>query len=504
MASDDQHPRSTGHGQESQEAESASVFPAPPLTFGVSKAFIPPDDAGVGATRHPELITIHDPTSPSPPPYDDRPVDPAHGPPVEIVERPQPVAPKRQGLIQKIKASPFLLISIAVHVLLILGAGIWVVQTVTAKRKLTFTAAPPSPNPGQRATEHKVQMAKKQTTMSAPVQSKRIATTGVAKVSLPEMPAMPSMSSMAAPSKMAGMAGASLGFGSAGALGSTGALGGGPVPFFGLRQPAAGGGALEGRFYDLKQDKDGKPTDMAVLPEEETKGASPFDLPPNKIFGEIVEKVVSAGFSEASLKKYFEAPQPLYTTQLFIPRMEADEAPKAFNVADKVKPRRWLLIYRGKVIPPENGRYRFVGLGDDILIVRLNGRQVLDGSLKVARRKDKDNSYQQEGVKEVTPVGSTFEVRAGTAYNLELLLGEWPGGRFTGFLLLEKVGAEYEKDTNGSPKLPIFKLARSEMPKHRSGTGPVVAPDTAWSIWKGETPQRSGGSALDIFRKPGQ
>src|SRR5207244_9901796 len=60
------------------------------------------------------------------------------------------------------------------------------VQRYQANRKLTFKGGPPSPNPSTRALEHKVQMAKKQSTMSAPSLAKRITTTGLAKVALPE------------------------------------------------------------------------------------------------------------------------------------------------------------------------------------------------------------------------------------------------------------------------------------------------------------------------------
>src|SRR3954453_22812077 len=97
----------------------------------------------------------------------------------------------------------FLMISIGVHVLFGLIAAVVVVQHYQATRKLTFKGGPPSPNPSTRALEHKVQMAKKQNTMSAPAMAKKITTTGVAKVSLPEMPAMPRLA--APPVKMAGV-----------------------------------------------------------------------------------------------------------------------------------------------------------------------------------------------------------------------------------------------------------------------------------------------------------
>ena len=62
----------------------------------------------------------------------------------------------------------FLTISIIVHLFLGLGAGYLIVQTIHAKRKQTFAGASQSPTAPARALEHKVQLQKKQQTMSAP------------------------------------------------------------------------------------------------------------------------------------------------------------------------------------------------------------------------------------------------------------------------------------------------------------------------------------------------
>src|SRR5712671_140735 len=161
---------------------------------------------------------------------------------------------------RKLFGSKFLLISIAIHVLFGCLAAYVVVQRYQANRKLTFKAGPPSPNPSTRAIEHKVQMAKKQSTMSAPSVAKRITTTGLSKVALPEMPAMPKLA--APPVKMAGAGGADVSFNPGGMAASGGAAAGGaPVPFFGFKE-SKGGGSLVGKFYDLKQLKNGSPSKL--------------------------------------------------------------------------------------------------------------------------------------------------------------------------------------------------------------------------------------------------
>lgn len=133
------------------------------------------------------------------------------------------MAEKKKRFGWKTFGGRFLIISIAAHLLFGMVATYMVVQTIQAKRKLTFKAGPPSPNPNQRAIEHKVSMAKKQSTMSAPVQAKRITTTGISKVALPAMPTMPGVNA-AAPGKMAGTGGAGVGVDSA--VGMGGGIGG--------------------------------------------------------------------------------------------------------------------------------------------------------------------------------------------------------------------------------------------------------------------------------------
>jgi hypothetical protein len=367
----------------------------------------------------------------------------------------------------------FLYISIGVHMVFFIVAGALVVQQYQAQRKLTFKGGPPSPNRSTRAIEHKVQMAKKQNTMTAPAVS-RIVTTGISKVSLPDMPAMPKI---AGPQpKMAGAGGTDVSFASGGtaALGGSTA-GGGPVPFFGFRE-SRGGGSLVGRFYDLKQTKDKKPSGL-----DQDRG-----------FPDELNKFVTSGWNEQHLQKYFVGPDPLYATQIFIPKIPADRGPRAFNLAG-VQPRMWVIHYKGKVIPPESGNYRFVGMADDILVVRFNGQVVLDSGSNRPSGKEPKRYYASDGLK-LDPsmdwykglgVGDNIEVKAGQSYDMEVLIGEWPGGDFKAWLLIEKSGVEYQKDKGGHPILPIFKTQAGQ-PSASSGEAPVFAKEGP--VWRAEKP----------------
>ena len=411
---------------------------------------------------------------------------PAPAAPVEtqkVYELPSPSLGRK--IWRRIATRQFLFVSIAVHLLFGGVATVFIVQTVTAKHKLTFTSAPPSPNRSSRATEHRVQMAQKQKSMSAPPLAKRVTTTAAnAKVALPAMPAMPAMASNLTPAKMGGMGGAGFGLAAAGAPSSSSGGGGGPVPSFGFRK-ATGLGSFVGTFYDYKQDREGHPTKMANLDKPNDGNA---EAAANILEQKEVAQFANSGFSEGAMTNYFKGPDPLFSTQIYIPSISADKGPEAFNLADKVRPRRWIVIYRANVTVPESGRYRFVGKADDSLIVRFNHRIVLDGCIQLPTGRKPTKTYKMEGIHgptEEVAAGDMFEASTGEHYDLEVLIGELPGGVFSVFLQLEKDGVDYAKDAAGCPILPLFKLAPSEIAS-RGDNMPQLAKDTSWSIWKAE------------------
>jgi hypothetical protein len=373
----------------------------------------------------------------------------------------------------------FLFVSILVHVLFAVIAVYLVVQTITPKRKLTFKGGPPSPNPSQRAMEHKVSLAKKQKTMSAPAPAKRITTTAMSKVALPEMPSMPTMDNSPL-SKMAGMAPGGLGMSMGSAGGSGDAGGGGGVPFFGLRNARG----LAGTFIDLKQTTDRKPTGIGTNP-----GKVPYHDQP---YEAAVRRFVSGGFGESTVEQYFRGSAPVYAQQIFIPGILAADGPKAFGLEKQVQPSRWIVVYRGKVRAPESGTFRFVGWADDVLVVRFNHNVVLDGSFANVsnwrRRKIFHYDFPHKGFAYDGFVeGDPFTVTQGMPYEIEIVIGESPGGHFYAQLLMEKQGGEYKKDRAGNPILPIFRVADVPPPDVSKSLGSVpVAPNgPVWPVVEG-------------------
>ena len=260
--------------------------------------------------------------------------------------------------------------------------------------------------------------------------------------------------------------------------------------------------ALAGTFYDLKQTKDGKATNM-------TDDEMRQELP----------EIVRRGFKDKVLSKYFKAPRKLYQSKLAIPIMSAEAAPAAFECEKEVQPRRWLVTYRGSIQAPHAGRYRFVGLSDDLLVIRFNNRAVFDYGYTIAgtgthvygRSAELDgtkpNAELQKDLKRHTPmpvpfkfykyaktprhnelvggfaVGPEFEVRANTTYPIEILIGEIPGGFFSVNLMIEEIGVNYEKDPlGGAPILPLFRLDNSLPDPDANGEAPPIDPNGP--VWK--------------------
>jgi hypothetical protein len=339
---------------------------------------------------------------------------------------------------RRITTGRFLFFSILAHVLFALIAVYLVVQTIAPKRKLTFKGGPPSPNPSHRAMEHQVSMAKKQKTMSAPAPAKRITTTSMSKVALPEMPAMPTTSNSPL-TKMAGMSPGGMGMSMGGGTGSSGSGGGGGgIPFFGLRDSGDG---LEGHFYDLKKDAANRPTGM--------------DLGK---YGAFLKRFTGGSWS-ISGTKHHPSSTTLYSKFFFFPAIKDTEAGKAYQAPD-AGPGIWIAHYKGSFAAPEDGTYRLVGFGDNVLIVKLGGALVLDAS---------DHGYtgrHREPAGEVkfppakpggTPIffGNWITFRKGEVKPIEILVGD-EGGIYCAGLFLQKQGEPYKQAGNGLPQLPLL------------------------------------------------
>ena len=308
--------------------------------------------------------------------------------------------------------------------------------------------------------------------------------------------------------------------GVAGGIGSGSGLGGlGPGFSFDMDLFGSDNGAgndFLGSFYDLKQDKNGKVTRIGQIVEKDGS----FSSEAQTLYHEIVKSFVGSGWNINRLDDFYMAPKKKFARFFNLPPINADAAPRSFGVENDVKPSYWLCHYKGTIVARETGRYRFWGEADDVLIVRTRKKVVLDGCWPSANgtmtswsSRDDDNRrfpvnvnaygsfkggnfmdyhekirrrlHNGESIKGILndikiegkslssignyinicsrlAVGDWFELKAGQRVDMEVLIGEIPGGYFNCRLLIEKEGADYamvDSDAGRRPVLPVFKTA---------------------------------------------
>jgi hypothetical protein len=206
-------------------------------------------------------------------------------------------------------------------------------------------------------------------------------------------------------------------------------------------------GDLTGVLYDLKRDGKG---DARV---------------PN--YWEDVRRMVGGRLSERAVRDFYRVPKSVYLSHLFVPYTQAETGPASFGVGGLMEPKAWVAHYRGLIQPPGNGSYRFVGDFDDLLIVMIDGRVVLEvtwdnpGNVGgVTGWKPKENVGPHRCFTSRNFVyGDWVELRNTETRRIDILVGERPGGMIGGVLLVQREGATYEKEANGRPVLPVFAVS---------------------------------------------
>jgi hypothetical protein len=366
-----------------------------------------------------------------------------------------------------------LALSVLIHGILVAIAVVWVISTVTdiagKKDPNAFATGAGGGSGGARAKEFKTKLQPKN------VKSLAKTTTRITSKSASATMAISSMPSMSNPLLSAGAigGGSSKGFGggSGGGIGAGKGVGSGGgrnfVSLFGMKgSTSVGTGGLIGTLYDLKQTSGRQPTAML----DGKTGIPPYRA--------AVRDFLEAGWSPGKLSKFFKAPDTLISGQLFITGRSANDAPKAFEVEKLMKPSRWVVHYRCYVEVPSSLPFRFVGSGDDFLLVRWNRKIALDDGYETylaggGNYKDFGVKVTQEYKVDRRPgglhrlkAGPWIQVTKGTKVPVEVLIGETPGGVFDCYLAIEvaksgtKVGGQYE----GEGKLKLFRCNADPLP----------------------------------------
>lgn len=231
--------------------------------------------------------------------------------------------------------------------------------------------------------------------------------------------------------------------------------------------------ALTGRFYDLKQ-----PVNKKARP-----------LYREQVV-QFIRNFMDSDWDPEMLENYYSPKVELAAPYFYLPRCKASYAPKAFRCNEgeqkrTVEPQNWLVIYSGQVKAPKSGHFRFVGMGDDAIVVRFDKKVVLEsgwsipskGDMVLGTKRDyQDYISSPKGGCALykyaeTPhwnrmlggiqTGSKFHVKEGQTYPIDIIISEIPGNEFGFCLLIEELETgkaptgKYE--VGDAPKLAIFR-----------------------------------------------
>jgi hypothetical protein len=384
-----------------------------------------------------------------------------------------PIAPLKMGLWDKIGGGALTFAAIFHAILLVIGA-FWIFKVIQKpEKKVDFM--PSGGGGGERSAENVAVKKLKQITPTTNVK-KVFAEGAVSTYALPEQGT--EFGDMAALTSLSGgMTGGLGGSGSGGGFGKGNGSGNGlgsglsSAKLFGLTKfGALGGPGLTGYFYDLKQTHDRKPSDIMTQGNRTSQYMN-------------VLKNFTKNWNTQILEKYYVGQQALFASQIYVTNGPSEDAAKAFGEEKNSSGYEWIVHYKGSCVAPKNGTFRFIGRGDNVMVVRLNKKIVLDGgydigTYAVASEVNTSSNLGPAGPSGWTLAGGAwFKVRRGDVMNLEILIGDG-GGLFSDYLLIEEEGAKYanREDAPSFPAYPLFQLAKTPIPKEVGENGnPHVA-----------------------------
>ena len=380
-----------------------------------------------------------------------------------------------------------LTISLVIHLVLILIAAIWVISTVTDSVKKdpdSFATGQGGGAAGDKAKQFKTRAQPKNPKSMAKNAARITSKSSTATISLPDLPTS-SVASLNT-GMMGGGSSKGFGGGSGGGIGSGMGVGRGNgrnfVSLFGAK---VGTNGLVGTFYDLKQTPSRRETECAP---QSGIGA----------YREAVRDFFESGWSPTKFSKYYKAPEPLIAGQLFIPSRSANAAPEAYGVEKEVKPSRWVVHYKGTVEVPQSLPFRFVGTGDDWLLVRWDKKIALDDGYEhfIVGRDGNYKDFKQVVTKEFVldrSPGGLHRMKAGPWINetkgkkvpIEIAIGETPGGVFDVYLAIEVAtsGQRVKGEFVGEGTLKLFRVNSDPLPKEIENPGRKLTIDMQAEGW---------------------
>lgn len=210
---------------------------------------------------------------------------------------------------------------------------------------------------------------------------------------------------------------------------------------------------FEGTFYDFKRDRKGRTVIMD----------------PHQFVAEVA-RFVKSDWRSSKFSRYYRSPKKLYASSFMVPPVKSSVAPAAFDEADTVG-YCWLAHYKGQLAYPEEITFRFWGQGDDIMMVRVDGKEVLVACWPGSTWSPQEvltsaaDGWQSSASKSRTyslgnntaVIGDWITLKKGEPLDMEVIFGEVPGGTFCSMLTVEVQGMDYELNRQQAPILPMFK-----------------------------------------------
>ncbi len=328
-----------------------------------------------------------------------------------------------------------LVISLIFHAAAFFIAGLFVIFTVVNAPEPEFEAPPPIERPKMKLKKPKVKVKKS----SNPKPSSRI----VAKVKTKQMPEI----------QLPDLMGTGEGL-----LGGTG-MGGEfmdlpevkELTIFGTEMTT--GNDLVGTFFDFKRTSSGlsKPVNIDHY-------VRPY------MMDEVMLDFLENDWDVSVWNKYYHSPKKLYASTICIGCTDSVAAPEAFG--EDTEGYAWAILYRGKLVYPEDIKFRFRGAGVPIA-VRVDGKVVLmctfhsQGAEQFYYpiwKSSAGDTFTYAMGNNKQEIGDWIELKGGEPVDIEVLIADLEGGVITAMLGVEVEGEEYPRNPyGGGPTIPVFK-----------------------------------------------
>lgn len=214
---------------------------------------------------------------------------------------------------------------------------------------------------------------------------------------------------------------------------------------------------------------------------------------------EVAERFLFSG--EGAIRKFKGSRGHTNFSQIYFPVDTKERLAEQLGFSGSDVGRGWFAVLTAKVRVPDDGDYRFVGLGDGVLVVRANSKAVLDArsTFYAPENYRLDISYLSDGAgvkNRSLRAGEWISLRKGAMLTLEVMIGtDELNGAF--YLMMDKKDGGYPEHTDKGGAYPLFVIDQPTdgLPKGNEGGGIRNPPVVEYLLF----PKYSGGAGENKF-----